>query len=216
MKAVIFDMDGVLVDSMPYHAEAWKQALATVGINIDRKTIYEIEGSNHRQLVEIMFRRSGRIPAEDDIHELIRKKIEIFDKIEHVKPFNGIQEILAALKNRYKLAVVSGSSRKTVDSLLNRYFPDTFDVIIGGDDAGESKPSPVPYLKAVEKLGIPGKNCLVIENAPLGIRSAKSAGLRCIAVPTYVDMEMLKEADLIVENHDELARYLSSWDEADP
>ncbi len=208
MKAIIFDMDGVLVDSMPDHAEAWKQALATAGITITRNEIYELEGSNNRQLIEIIFRRFGRSPKEEDVRELSGKKTEIFNRIEHVKPFDGIKELLNSLLPKYKLAVVSGSNSKTVHYIIDSFFPNTFQVIIGGDDVKESKPSPEPYLKAVEKLGVPGKQCLVIENAPLGIRSAKNAGLRCIAIPTYLEKEKLKEADLIVESHRELERYI--------
>ena len=215
MRAIIFDMDGVLVDSMPYHAEAWKQALATAGINIEKKDIYELEGSNHRQLVEIIFRRFDRIPTEDDTQELIRKKVEIFNRIEHTRPFEGMKELLASLKPKYKLAIVSGTNRKTVQDIIDTFFPDTFDVIINGEDTEEGKPSPEPYLKAVGKLGIPGEHCLVIENAPLGVRSAKSAGLRCIAIPTYLDREKLKEADAIAESHRELGKYIQAEGESE-
>lgn len=213
MKAIIFDMDGVLVDSMPYHAEAWRQVFATVNINIDRNAIYELEGSNHRQIVEIMYRRSGRTPAEEDIQELSHKKTEIFNQIEHVKPFDGIKELLALLKSNYRLAVVSGSNKRTVDNLINTFFPGTFDVIINGNDTEKGKPSPMPYLKAVEKLGVPKEHCLVIENAPFGIRSAKNAGLRCIAIPTYLDREHLKEADVIADSHRELGKHIHAEEE---
>lgn len=208
MKAIIFDMDGVLVDSMPYHAEAWDIVLKTVGINIDRKIIYELEGVNYRQAIDIIFRRFGRVPTEEEIQEIARKKLAIFEQIERVKPFEGIKELLETLKPKYKLAVVSGSNRKTVRATLNTFFPDTFQVIIDGDETRISKPSPEPYLLAVRRLGISKDQCLAIENAPLGIRSAKSAGLRCLAVATYLGRECLKEADLIVNNHRELGKYI--------
>ena len=208
MKAIIFDMDGVLVDSMPYHAEAWKQAFAMVGIGIERKDIYELEGSNHKQIAELIFKRFGRKVTEEEIRELSRKKIEIFNRIEHVRPFEEILELLPILKQEYKLAVVSGSNRETVHNIINTFFPDTFKVIIDGDDVNKSKPDPEPYLKAVERLRVPKGQCIVIENAPLGIRSAKDAGLRCIAIPTYLDRECMKEADAIADNHRELARIL--------
>lgn len=213
MKAIIFDMDGVLVDSMPYHAEAWKQAFSIVGINIEREAIYELEGSNHRQLVDIIFRHFGRTPTEDDIRKLNSKKVEIFNRIEQAVPFEGIKELLASLKQKHKLAVVSGSNRKTVHDILNKFFPGIFDVIIDGDDTPESKPSPVPYLNAVGKLGISKEHCLVVENAPLGIRSAKSAGLRCIAIPVYLDRKFLEEADVVVESHMELGKYIRQEEE---
>ncbi len=208
MKAIIFDMDGVLVDSMPYHADAWKKAFAIAGINIDREDIYELEGSNHRQIIDIIYRRFGRIPTEKDIQELTRRKKDIYNQIERAMPFEGMIEMLASLKSRHKLAVVSGSDRKTVHGTINTFFPDTFDVIVDGEDTDKSKPSPLPYLRAVEKLGIPKEHCLVIENAPLGIRAAKNAGLRCIAIPTYLDKEKLKEADVIADSHKELAKYI--------
>jgi beta-phosphoglucomutase len=204
MKAIIFDMDGVLVDSMPYHAEAWKQAFASVGISIERRDIYEIEGSNHTQIVELIFRRFGRVPTDKDMKELSIKKIKIFNRIEEVRPFEGIKELLTDLVPEHSLAVVSGSNRNTVHDLMNTFFPGTFQVIIDGDDVQKSKPDPEPYLMAVKKLHVAKKECIVIENAPLGIRSAKSAGLRCIAVLAHLGRESLKEADVIVESHREL------------
>lgn len=204
LKAIIFDMDGVLVDSMPCHAEAWKRAFSTVGIDIRRKAIYELEGSNHKQVVDIIFNRSGRIASEDDMETLSKIKDDIFDQIEHVTPFEGMKELLSSLKTSYALAVVSGSTRMTVHNIINKFFPDTFEVIIDGDDNIESKPSPEPYLKAVEKLGISKEKCLVVENAPMGIASAKSAGLRCIAIPAYLGKEFMKGADAIAKSHKEL------------
>jgi beta-phosphoglucomutase-like phosphatase (HAD superfamily) len=100
-----------------------------------------------------------------------------------------------------------------VHDILNAFFPGIFDVIIDGDDTHESKPSPVPYLNAVEKLGVPKEHCLVVENAPMGIRSAKSAGLRCLAIPTYLDRKFLEEADIIVESHRELGEYIRQEEE---
>ena len=208
MKAIIFDMDGVLVDSMPDHAEAWKQAFEASDIKIDRRDIYELEGSNHEQVVELIFRRFGRNPSHEDILELSRRKIEIFNRIKNVRPFEGINELLSVLARKYKLAVVSGSDRGTVHEIIDTFFPGIFQVIIDGDDVQKSKPDPEPYLKAVEKLGVPKEQCLVIENAPLGIRSAKSAGLRCIAIPTYLDRERMKEADVIVDSHRELGKVI--------
>ncbi|GFO97614.1 HAD-superfamily hydrolase, subfamily IA, variant3 [groundwater metagenome] len=199
-------MDGVLVDSMPYHAEAWKQAFAAAGISIERRDIYEIEGSNHKQIVELIFRRFGRVPIDKDVKELSSKKIEIFNRIEQVRPFDGIKELLDRLAPEYSLAVVSGSNHNTVHDLMNTFFPGAFQVIIDGDDVKKSKPDPEPYLLAVEKLGVAKEECIVIENAPLGIRSARSAGLRCIAIPAYLGRESVKEADVIVDSHRELLK----------
>lgn len=210
MKAILFDMDGVLVDSMPYHAEAWDMVLKTVGISIDRNIIYELEGANCRQVIDIILRQHGRIPTESEIQELGRKKLAIFEQIEQVRPFDGVTELLEFLKPKYKLAVVSGSNKKTVQTTLTTFFPGIFKVIIDGEETRIGKPSPEPYLRAIEKLDIPKSHCLVVENAPLGIRSAKSAGLCCIAIATYLTRDSLKEADFIVDNHGELERYFQT------
>lgn len=208
MQAILFDMDGVLVDSMPYHAEAWDIILKTVGISIEKKLIYELEGANSRQVIDIIFRQFGRIPTEEEIQELTRKKLETFEQIAQEKPFEGVREFLETLKPRYKLAVVSGSHRQTVNKTIDTFFPDTFEVVIDGEETKTGKPSPEPYLIAVRKLHILKDHCLVVENAPLGIRSAKSAGLRCIAITTYLGREYLKEADWIANNHREVMEYI--------
>lgn len=206
MKAILFDMDGVLVDSMHYHAEAWDTTLKTIGITIDKKIIYELEGANYRQVINTILNQFQRYPTEEEIQELGRKKIHAFEQIERAKPFDGITELLESLRPKYMLGVVSGSNKKTVHAIINTFFPNTFQVIIDGEVTRISKPSPEPYLIAVSRLGIPAEECLVIENAPLGIQSAKSAGLRCIAVATYLDKRYLKDADMIAEDHKDIGK----------
>ncbi len=208
-KAVIFDMDGVLVDSMPYHADAWKAVFAEVGIHINREDIYDIEGSNHEGIIRLVFRKAGRTPTHEDFNVLAKKKMEIFTKTNRVTVFPGIYECLGFLKNKCLLGVVSGSDRAVVMGLLLRFFPGTFDAVVTGNDVKEGKPSPEPYLKAVEMLKIAKDECIVIENAPLGVESAKRAGLFCIAIPTYVEAHRLKDADIVLTNHGMLKEYIA-------
>jgi HAD superfamily hydrolase (TIGR01509 family) len=209
LKAVIFDMDGVLVDSMPYHADAWVSVFKDVGINIRREDIYDIEGSNHIGIIKLVFKRAGRTPEHADFLRLAQKKQEIFSKINKAKVFDGIYECINSLKNKYLLAVVSGSDRAVVIELIERFFPDTFSAIVSGNDVKEGKPSPEPYLKALEMLKVNKDECIVIENAPLGVESATRAGLYCIAIPTYVEPELLKDADVVLANHAMLKEYVS-------
>ena len=208
--AVIFDMDGVLVDSMPFHADAWKIVFADVGINITMRDIYDIEGSNHEGIIRLVFEKAKRAPRPEDFKELAEKKQEVFAKINKVTVFKGIYECLDLLKNRCLLGVVSGSDRKVVMQLMDRFFPGIFNVIISGNDVREGKPSPEPYLKAVEMLKIRKEECIVIENAPLGVESAKRAGLYCIAIPSYVEPERLKRADLVLADHSRLLEYIEA------
>jgi beta-phosphoglucomutase len=210
LKAVIFDMDGVLIDSMAYHADAWKTVLAEQGVNITRQDIYDIEGSNHKGVISLMYRKAGKVPDSKEFDELALKKREVFRSINQSKPFDGIIECLDKLKNKFRIGVVSGSDRIEVMEFIGRFFPGVFDVVIAGDDVRQGKPSPEPYLKAVELLGIEKEECFVIENAPLGVESAKSAGLYCIAMPIYVKPHQLKKADVVLKNHAALFDYLAT------
>jgi len=209
LKALIFDVDGVLVDSMPYHADAWKTVLSEVGVHITRQDIYEIEGSNHVGVIQLMFEKAGRTPQPHHFDELPPKKREIFFRINKVKVFDDIGKCLNLLKKRYLLAVVSGADRAIVHSILDRFFPGVFDAVVTGEDVQHGKPSPEPYLKAVGMLNVQKDECIVIENAPMGVESAKRAGLYCIAVPTHVEPDKLKNADMVFEDHTALSRYLA-------
>lgn len=208
LKAVIFDMDGVLVDSMPYHADAWITVFAGVGINIKREDIYEIEGSNHTGIIDLIFKKAGRIPEPSDFNKLAEEKKKIFSKINKVTVFNGIYECIDLLKKSCLLGVVSGSDKAVVKELIERFFPDAFSVLVTGNDVIKGKPSPEPYLKAVEMLKVEKQECIVIENAPMGVESAKMAGLFCIAIPTYVDPGMLENADMIIPDQKMLFEFL--------
>ncbi|MCZ7396418.1 MAG: HAD family phosphatase [Candidatus Methanoperedens sp.] len=208
LKAVIFDMDGVLVDSMPYHADAWIVVFAEAGIHIRRQDIYGLEGSNHEGIIRLVFEKAGRTPEPEDFYVLAKKKREIFARINKMEVFEGIYECLNFLKNRCLLGVVSGSDMGVVMEIIARFFPDRFSAIVTGNDVTAGKPSPEPYLKAVRMVGISNDECIVIENSPLGVESAKRAGLFCIAIPTYVEAQRLKDADVVLEKHNMLKEYL--------
>lgn len=208
LKAIIFDMDGVLINSMPYHADAWKTVLAEEGVNITRQDIYEIEGSNHEGVLRLMFEKAGKVLDINECEELAQKKRDVFRRINQSKPFESITGCLDLLKKKYLLGVVSGSDRTEVLDLLDRFFPGVFQIVVAGEDVKEGKPSPEPYLKAVKMLGIEKEECIVIENAPMGVESAKRAGLYCIAMPIYVLPDKLEKADIVLENHAVLIDYL--------
>lgn len=125
-----------------------------------------------------------------------------------VKPFPGINDYLELLSGNYLLAVVSGSDRNAVNGVLDRHFHVHFDAVVSGDDIVNGKPSPDPYLKALEYLGTDPENCIVFENAPYGVEAAKNAGIYCIGIPTYVDPQLLGMADKVLEDHLSLVAYL--------
>jgi HAD superfamily hydrolase (TIGR01509 family) len=209
IKGIIFDSDGVLVNSMPFHAKAWVEVFAEYGIEVTEEDIYEIEGSNHVGVINIFFGKAGRTPEPEIYAEILEKKRAHFLENNRAEVFEGMYDCLSSLKNKFKLAVASGADRTIVTSLMDKFYPGIFDAIISGEDVENGKPDPEPYEKAIAKLGLSKDECLVVENAPLGVESAKNAGVFCVGVPTYLDESKLKEADFVVRNHSELIEYLT-------
>ncbi len=208
LKGIIFDSDGVLVDSMPYHAQAWVQVFKDEGIHVRKEDIYEVEGSNHVGVINAIFRKADKSPGKDTYDSLLDKKRGLFMKNNRAKRFEGMYECMQLLKSKYKIAVASGADRTIVKDLMERFYPDVFDVLITGEDVENGKPDPEPYAKAAERLGVGADECIVVENAPLGVQSAKNAGMYCVAVATYVPAEELSEADRVFKDHAGLIDYL--------
>ena len=209
LKAIIFDMDGVLVDSMRFQADAWAKAFQDAGINIVREDIYELEGSNDKRLIKSIFKEARKEPEPEHFERLPEKKRELLE-FDRIIPFEGIPECLDELKRHFRLAMVSGSNRNTVGKIVDKFFSGYFDVVINGSDLERGKPDPDPYLKALEMLGLTKNECMVIENAPLGITAAKRAGLYCVAVASMLEPEKVQHADLVLEDHASLFDYLKS------
>lgn len=209
LKAIIFDVDGVLVDSMRFQADAWAEALKEVGISIKREDIYELEGSNDKRLITSIFQKFGKEPEAWHYEQLPEKKRAAL-KFDEIKPFEGIPECLKQLKQHFRLAMVSGSNSNTVQKVVNKFFPNCFDAIVTGSDLERGKPDPDPFLTALEKLDLTKNECIVIENAPLGITAAKRAGLYCVAVASMLEPEKVQHADMVLEDHDGLLNYLKS------
>ncbi len=208
LKSIIFDMDGVLVDSMPSHADAWIAVSKEVGAEVSREDVYEVEGANHILGIEWLFEKAGKKVEPHLYEEIKRKKVDYFSANASITPFDGMFECLRGLKQHFSLALVTGSDRYTVDGIMDDFFPDVFDTIVCGEDVHYGKPFPDPYLKAVELLDLKKDECIVVENAPMGVESAKRAGIFCVGVPTYVPPSRLSAADVVLSNHSSLYEYL--------
>jgi beta-phosphoglucomutase len=210
LKALIFDMDGVLVDSMPFHAAAWKKAFFDLGMEIQDEDIYAIEGSNPRNGLHILIQKSRKKSDSYDFEMITEIYRQEFKRIFELKAFEGMKECLELLKKRFMLSVVSGSDRYIVYSIIDQLFPGIFDTVITGDDVKNSKPCPDPFLKAVEFLKVRREECIIVENAILGVEAAKKAGIYCIGIPTYLEPAQLDRADLVIGDHKKLIEYLLS------
>lgn len=214
LKALIFDMDGVLVDSMPFHAAAWKKAFLDMGMEIQDRDIFAIEGSNPRNGLSLLIRKARKEPEAYDFEAITSIYRQEFKRVFELKAFEGMRECLEVLKTRFLLSVVSGSDHVIVHSIVDQLFPGIFDIVVTGDDIMNSKPHPDPFLKAVELLNVRREECVIIENAILGVEAAKNAEIYCIGVPTYVEPSQLDRADLVVEDHRQLMQHLLSLEPA--
>jgi haloacid dehalogenase superfamily, subfamily IA, variant 3 with third motif having DD or ED len=209
IEALIFDMDGVLIDSMHLHAMAWKTAFMEEGISIDERDIFALEGENDTGIVKrvLVINGNNSIDMETILTSVPARKHQLFDR-NSVTLFDGADDILRQIKGKFKLAVVSGSDRKIVEMMMEKYFPGIFDVVVSGDDTENGKPAPDPYNKAVEMLGISKDNCIVVENAILGVESANNAGIFTVGLPTYLTRKELEHADIVLHDHEELFRLI--------
>lgn len=189
-RGIIFDMDGVLVDSMPFHCEAIKiAAKQEANIDVDQRDVYLLEGMPGEDMIKKVLKLKGYNDDKDDddddenlrllAHKIHERKKKIFREINASRPLQGAKEIISSI--RCKKALVSGAAREEVNYTIDRYFGrDAFDVIITGEDIEEGKPSPDPFRIALLKLGLTESEALVVENAPLGVQAANNAGIRCI------------------------------------
>src|ERR1041385_3118534 len=179
VSAVIFDMDGVIADTMTYHMRAWRMVFARYGIHVSENDIYKREGQKGINSVEEIFKEYGRLFNLTHGRKILLEKEELFKRIVKKRFIVGSCQFVRMLKKRgFKLALVTGTARQEVHKILPVDIFNLFDVVVCGCDVQNGKPHPEPYLTALEKLNIKAEDAIVIENAPFGIRSAKAAGIR--------------------------------------
>ncbi len=211
-QAILFDMDGVIVDSMPYHFIAWYEALRPYGVRINLFDVFAKEGERWEKSLKGFLRRAGLEPTEALKKEIFAKRQKIFRRHFKCWIFPGVGELIQCLKARgYKLGLVTGTPFKDVKRILPAAICGAFDVIVGGDSIRHGKPHPEPYLKAAALLKVKPAHCLVIENAPLGIASAKKAGMFCVGITTSLPQDYLRRADKVVESFTAISRLVNCY-----
>ena len=203
--AVLWDMDGVLVDSAELHYQTWKQTLAGYGIPFSRQLFNEFFGMNNEQTLT---RVLGRAPEPSFLQESSDHKEDIFRKSIHgqVELCPGVRKLLQELQRvGVKQAVASSAPQENIDALVNEFnMASFFQAIVSGCEL-KSKPDPVTFLHAAERLGVNPQRCVVIEDALHGIEAARRAGMKCIAVATTHPVDLLSPADLVVDRINELS-----------
>lgn len=188
LKATLFDMDGVLFDSMPYHAESWHRVMQNHSLNLSFEEAYLHEGRTGSSTINIVFNRQlGRNATPEEIEAIYREKSSLFNAYPQAERMAGAWELLQKVKGSGVVPmVVTGSGQSSLLERLEEAFPNTFrqELMVTAYDVKYGKPHPEPYLMALQKGGLQPHEALVIENAPLGIASAVAAGIFTIAVNT--------------------------------
>ena len=204
-KAVIFDLDGVLIDSMPHHVRAWQEVFRSFGVELPAEELRMHEGEKARITIGRLARKHGLSFDDDELEQLVEQKRQIYRRSapRGLRPM-AQQIVRLLLKRGFRLAIVTGSVRPNLEWTLSPAELALFQTIVTSEECRNGKPSAEPYLLAAERLHLQPSLCLVIENAPLGIQSAKAAGMKCVAITTTLPGEFLHEADWILPDLDSL------------
>jgi beta-phosphoglucomutase family hydrolase len=199
--AILWDLDGVIVNSMEFHYQAYSEVLAGRGRELSREE-YLRELIGLRNYV-ILRRVLGNL-SDEEVGALAEQKEQAFRRLVagNVQALPGAAGLVRRAKAAGLLqAIVSSTPRANIEVMLGSLgLWETFDVIVGEEDATRGKPDPEGFLVAAERLSARPEECVVIEDAPEGIAAGKAAGMRCIGVTTTRPAERLGQADLVVES----------------
>jgi HAD superfamily hydrolase (TIGR01509 family) len=180
--AYLFDCDGTIVDSMPHHYIAWKQALGEWGCTLDEDLFYSWGGKPPVEIIASLNQMHGLKMPTEAVAE--RKESLYYSLLPQLKPVPEVLAHIDAQRGRIPFAVVSGSTRESiVKSLTTVGLLDRFSILVGSEDYARSKPAPDAFLTAAARLGIAPKDCLVFEDTDMGIQGATAAGMASVRVP---------------------------------
>jgi HAD superfamily hydrolase (TIGR01509 family) len=187
LRGILFDLDGVLIDSMPFHYGAWSAAFAAVGVPvITEREVYEREGEPLEATARALYRRHLGVDASGAVvASIVAHRDRIYYERVRVILMPGAASLVGALKAMgFRLGLVTGSTVLPRSLLKRREFMAAFDAVVTRREVLRGKPAPDPYLRGLQLVGLRADQCVAVENAPLGIRSAVAAGIFCFAVRT--------------------------------
>jgi beta-phosphoglucomutase len=211
--AVLFDFDGVIVNSEPLHFDAFREVLTNEQIEITEQEYYqELIGFDDKGAFRHIFKKHGRDLDSKTFLRIMTAKSEAMMELIHGRRYEalaGVEELVRGLWRHYPLAICSGALREEIEAMLEGvHLRDCFPTIVAAEDVTVGKPDPQGYLLAVkllnERLGkkFEPKDCLIVEDAPTVIKSVKAVGFRVLAVATSYPLEQLTQADYAVRRLD--------------
>jgi HAD superfamily hydrolase (TIGR01509 family) len=215
LRAVIFDFNGIIVDDEPIHFKLFQKVLGEEGIVLTEETYYaRYLGFDDRGAFSAGYRDNNRQLSDAKLIELIdRKAVYYQDAIRnHVAIFPGVKNLIHSLAGKLPLAVASGALKQEIETILTTAgLLNHFQVIVSAEDVNQGKPEPEIFLKALAKLNAAAcdnllmpAECLVIEDSKEGIKGARRAGMKCLAVTNSHPAELLNEADAVVKSLEEI------------
>ena len=207
-EAVIFDMDGVLVNSEPFYVEVEQKNFRQLGLFISEKEHQTYQGTATNRMWQLI---KEKHEVDQSVEELVKMTNTLvtpyFQSLEKIDPMPGVEKLIIKLKEKeMPLALASSSYPDVIEIILQKTrLKNYFEVVVDSQTAGSSKPEPDIFLLAANKLGIPPKKCMVIEDSTNGIAAAKSAGMFCVAYAgPGSELQDQSQGDLIIGNFGEL------------
>jgi beta-phosphoglucomutase len=216
LQAVIFDFNGIIVDDEPIHYRLFQRVFAEEGIDLAEATYYQrYLGFDDRGAFLAGFRDHGRAIGPAKLQQLIARKADYYQEAirNHVAIFPGVRALVEDLARHVPLAVASGALRQEIETILQTAgLLSHFRAIVSAEDVQQGKPEPEIFIKALAALNesngagaaIAPRDCVVIEDSKEGVRGARQAGMKCLAVTNSHPSELLQEADAIVASLEEV------------
>ncbi|MBV5312726.1 MAG: HAD family phosphatase [Prolixibacteraceae bacterium] len=212
IKAIIFDMDGVLVDSEPFHIEIEKQQFLMNQLSITNEEHHRYMGVATKVMWEQIAERHSLNASVEELTEQNRiESIRFFTEVKEIPVMPGLIDLLEKLQQKkYPMAVASSSFPEIIELILERTgIRKYFHVVVSSQEAGKSKPEPDVFLLAARKLKVMPNDCMVVEDSKNGIKAAQAAGMSCVAYQSHgVDPQSQKEADAVVKSYAQLGMML--------
>ncbi|MFA0759429.1 MAG: hypothetical protein PVTTEEND_001822 [Candidatus Fervidibacter sp.] len=206
-KGALFDLDGVLIDSSPFHFASWVKLGEEIGFTMTPELFRQTFGRRN----DAILRRFIPDATNEQIAAWSERKEALYRQLAAGKltPLPGARELVRALKGAgFRLAIASSTPRQNIAFALEQIgMADAFDALVGAEDVTKGKPDPEVFLTAAKRLGVPPERCIVFEDAIAGVIAAKRGGMKCVAVTTTNPRDALVEAgaDLVVDSLSELS-----------
>jgi phosphoglycolate phosphatase len=215
IRAIFFDFNGVVIDDEPLHLKAYRELFAAEGVTLTDEEYFSCVGMDDKTFVRAVFERAGRGVSDESMNAMIERKTEMYSELikDELPLFRGVVTFIKNTSRRYSLGLVSMARRVEIEHVLERAdLENAFAVLVSAEDVTVCKPDPSCYKLALKRLNekrsasneppLNPDDCLVIEDAPRGIQSGRSAGMRTLGVTNTVTEEQLRaaQADVVTGN----------------